>query len=391
MKLRNALPKPALMAATLAAIGAFSLSACVPNSTDDSKAIAVSAKDAQCKVASASAPAGVVTFTVTNDGKDVTEFEIVANDGLRIISELENLGPGITRDLVVRIPEGSYLATCKPGMVGDGVVTPFTVTASESTIAPDTDREAQLATASEQYILYVKDQVQTLVAKTDAFVTAYEAGDYDKSRELYADARVHWERIEPVAESFGDLDPKTDAREADVAEGDPWTGWHAIEKDLWPPAGGSDLTDADRQALAEGLKTNIGTLSSEVNADDFTLDASQIGNGAQGLLDEVATSKVTGEEEAWSHTDLWDFQGNVDGAYVAFAVLRDAVNATDPDLVKTLDGRFKDLNTLLAQYGSIDDGFVLYTELTPAQVKELSNAVDALSEPLSQLTAAAVS
>ena len=72
-----------------------------------------------------SAPAGVVTFTVTNDGKDVTEFEIVANDGLRIISELENIGPGITRDLVVRIPEGSYLATCKPGMVGDGVRAPL--------------------------------------------------------------------------------------------------------------------------------------------------------------------------------------------------------------------------------------------------------------------------
>ena len=81
---------------------------------------------------------------------------------------------------------------------------------------------------------------------------------------------------------------------------------------------------------------------------------------------------MTGEEEAWSHTDLWDFQANVDGAYVAFEVLRDAVNATDPDLVKTLDGRFDDLNTLLAQYGSIDDGFVLYTELTPEQVKELS-------------------
>ena len=190
MKLSNASPKPALMAATLAAISALSLAACVPNSTDDTKAIAVSAKDAECKVASASAPAGVVTFTVTNDGADVTEFEIIANDGLRIISELENVGPGITRDLVVRLPEGSYFATCKPGMVGDGVSSTFAVTPSESTIAADTDREEQLATASQQYILYVKDQVQTLVAKTDAFVTAYEAGDYDKARELYADARV---------------------------------------------------------------------------------------------------------------------------------------------------------------------------------------------------------
>ena len=108
-------------AAALAAMSAFALAACVPNSTDDAEAIAVSATDTECKVATDSAPAGVVTFTVTNDGKDVTEFEIVADDKLRIISEVENLGPGITRDLVVRVPEGSYYATCKPGMVGDGV------------------------------------------------------------------------------------------------------------------------------------------------------------------------------------------------------------------------------------------------------------------------------
>jgi iron uptake system component EfeO len=385
MQLRT--PIPAIAMSTVAAIA---LSACVPNAVEGAGAIAVSATESACKVSAASAPAGVVTFTVTNDGKDVTEFEVLASDGLRILSEVENLGPGITRDLVVRIPEGSYLTMCKPGMVGDGITNPFTVTASESTVAADVDREELLQTASEQYILYVRDQVQTLVAKTDAFVAAYEAGDFDTARSLYADARVHWERIEPVAESFGDLDPKTDAREADVAEGDAWTGWHAIEKNLWPPAEGFDLTADEQKALAEGLKANIATLSDEVNADDFTLDASQIGNGAQGLLDEVASSKVTGEEETWSHTDLWDFQANVDGASVAFGVLRDAVEETDPDLVKTLDTRFEDLNALLAQYGSIDKGFVLYTELTPDQVKQLSDSVNALSEPLSQLTAAAV-
>ena len=225
-------------AAVLSTVSAMALAACVPNSSSGTEAIAVSATDSECKVATTSAPSGAVTFKVTNGGKDVTEFEIVANDKLRIISEVENLGPGITRDLVVSLPEGSYFAVCKPGMVGDGIATAFTVTASQSTASSDADREDLLTAASEQYILYVRNEVQTLVRKTDEFVAAYEAGDYDKARDMYADARVHWERIEPVAESFGDLDPKTDAREVDVAEGDAWTGWHAIEKSLWPPAEG---------------------------------------------------------------------------------------------------------------------------------------------------------
>jgi iron uptake system component EfeO len=385
MKLRFALP---FSAAT--ALAAVALSGCVPNAPAAGDGIKVSSTGDACKVATDTAPAGPVVFHVTNDGSDVTEFYLMASDGLRIISEVENIGPGITRDLVVRVAEGEYLTVCKPGMVGDGIRAPFRVTASADGVAPTSDREDALQAAAEQYVLYVRDQVKSLVSATDEFVAAYEAGDDDKARELYTEARVHWERIEPVAESFGDLDPKMDAREADVADGDPWTGWHRIEKNLWPPAEGYALTDAERTELAEDLKANTAQLSAEVMADDFTLDASQIGHGAKGLLDEVASGKVTGEEEIWSHTDLYDFQANVDGAAVAFGVLRDVVNTTDPDLVTELDTRFADLNALLAQYGSIKDGFVSYTDLTEAQIQELSHAVDALSEPLSQLTAAAV-
>ena len=180
------------------------------------------------------------------------------------------------------------------------------------------------------YVAYVKDQAGTLIAGTQAFADAYAAGDDDTARDLYATTRVNWERIEPVAESFGDLDPLLDAREADLEEGQAWTGWHRIEKDLWPPApdanGGETyvpLTTEERAAAAADLVANTEALVDKVNAPDFTFEAFQIANGAKELLDEVASGKVTGEEEIWSHTDLWDFQANVDGAFVAFEVLRD--------------------------------------------------------------------
>src|SRR5690606_31706035 len=112
--------------------------------------------------------------------------------------------------------------------------------------------------------------------------------------------------------------------------------------------------------------------------------ADQLSNGAKELLDEVATGKVTGEEEAWSHTDLWDFQANVDGARVAFEALEPVVLQKDAELVETLEERFEDLQKLLDTYKR-GDGWVLYTELTPAQVKELAAAVDAVGEPLSRL------
>lgn len=383
-------------AAALAAL-VLPLAACVDNgaaSADGVGALTVDSSADACTVSAAEAPSGTVTFSVSNSGDDVTEFYLLAEDRLRVVSEVENIGPGITRDLVVQVPAGDYYTACKPGMVGDGITAAFTVTDSGEDVGPSGPVAEQLATAEADYVAYVKDQVGSLVTGTQEFADAYAAGDDEAARDLYASVRVHWERVEPVAESFGDLDPLLDAREADLAEGEEWSGWHFIEKDLWQPTaednGGTaytPLTTEQRQQAADTLVELTGELEDRVTADDFTFQAFQISNGAKELLDEVATGKVTGEEEIWSHTDLWDFRANVDGAEVALGVLRGVAEAQDADLVADLDDRFGALDDLLAQHGSVDDGFVLYTELADAQVAELAAAVDAVSEPLSRLTA----
>lgn len=377
-------------------ISLLALTGCTDNTTAASgdKAVTVSSTDTECKVSSTELKAGKNTFSVTNDGSQVTEFYILAEDGLRIISEVENIGPGITRDLTVDLAEGTYKTSCKPGMVGDGIIGDLTVAANPDATPVSADEQALRDTAITQYAAYVKDQTEQLKTKTDEFADAYAAGDDDKARALYAAARLHYERIEPVAESFGDLDPQLDAREADLEEGQEWTGWHLIEKDLWQPTaednGGKEytpLTEEQRQKAAQGLKEDTQALYDRTRDLDLSID--QIANGAKGLLDEVAFSKVTGEEEIWSHTDLSDFQGNVDGARVAFEDVRPLLELKDPELAKDIDAKFTELQTLLDQYKS-GDGYVLYTELNEEQVRELSDAIDALSEPLSKLAGAVI-
>ncbi|MFN8183392.1 MAG: iron uptake system protein EfeO [Candidatus Nanopelagicales bacterium] len=368
----------------VAAFGtALGLTACTENPTAATDAIAVSSTDTTCDVNTTEAPSGTLVFNVSNRGSQVTEFYVLADDGLRIVGEVENIGPGLTRDLVVLAAPGSYYTACKPGMVGDGIRASFTVTDSGADLTPSGKTGEQISAATAAYAAYVRDQTAQLVADTDEFVTAYLAGDDDRARRLYAPTRQHWERIEPVAESFGDLDPKLDLREADLEEGQPWTGWHRIEKDLWPPAGYTPMTQQQRAAVAEQLVADTAELHSRVG--DLTYTADQLGNGAKELLDEVATGKVTGEEEFWSHTDLWDFQANVDGARVMFENLQPVVETNNPQLADDLTQRFEALQDLLDRYRS-DDGFVLYTDLTPKQVKELAAAVDGLAEPLSRLT-----
>ncbi|MFI2753507.1 iron uptake system protein EfeO [Cellulomonas sp. P22] len=386
-----------LLAAACAALVLPLAAGCVANDTaaagEGGGALTVDSSSDACTLSATEAPSGTLSFAVTNSGSDVTEFYLLGEDGLQVVSEVENIGPGLTRDLVVQLRPGTYFTACKPGMVGEGIRSTFTVSDSGVDVRPSGDVAAQLAAAETSYVAYVKDQVGTLVAGTQEFADAYTAGDDETARDLYAAVRVHWERVEPVAESFGDLDPLLDLREADLEDGATWSGWHHVEKDLWQPApeqnGGvayTPLTADERAAAAADLVTWTQQLVDAVNDPEFTFEAFQISNGAKELLDEVASGKVTGEEEIWSHTDLWDFQANVDGAWVAFEVLRDVVEAQDPELATTLTTRFDELQALLAAQGSIEAGFTPYDQLSPADVKALAAAVDAVSEPLSRLT-----
>ena len=369
-------------------------SACTDNSDsssgDGDGALTVSSTDDACDVSAAEAPSGNLQFSVKNDGSQVTEFYLLAEDGLRIIGEIENIGPGLTRPLVVTAAPGKYVTACKPGMVGDGIRADFTVTDSGADLAPvrrhrrarrHGDRAVRQPTSATRPSSCSPTPRRSPRPTRPATTT--RPGRCTRRRAL------HWERIEPVAESFGDLDPRLDLREADLEAGQEWTGWHRIEKDLWPDGDPAytAATPEERAALAAQLVADTQELYDRTR--DLTYTADQLGNGAKALLDEVATGKVTGEEEAWSHTDLWDFQANVDGARIAFEDLRPALEVKDPDLATLLDERFAALQALLDEHAE-GDGFVLYTELSDEQVKALSDSVNALSEPLSQLTAAVV-
>ncbi|GCD91991.1 iron uptake system protein EfeO [Nocardioides sp. LS1] len=380
---------PLLLAALVATPA---LAACTQNATvkaGDDRTIVVTSTDDACDVSPLDAPSGTLTFEVTNDGSEVTEFYLYAEDGKRILGEVENVGPRLSRELTVSVAPGTYVTACKPGMKGTGIRADFTVSDSGAKVAAQSDDE-QVAHATEEYQEWVQDESGQLLAQTRAFVAAYKSGDDRRAKALYPVARTHWERIETVAESFGDLDPKMDAREADLEPGQKWTGWHRLEKDLWPARAGkyAALSMKERATYADDLLADTVTLDGRIKDLDFTVD--QIANGSRALMEEVATGKVTGEEEYWSRTDLWDFQANVEGARKAVDLLEPVLEQKDPELAKTLDQRFTTLQALLDQQ-KVGDGFKTYDQLTPQEVKKLADAVNAVSEPLSQLTAAVLS
>jgi len=356
------------------------LTACGKDSgtaTGPTSQVAVTASDTACTLASTTVAAGVVKFTVTNKGSKINEFYVFQGD--KVVGEVENIGPQTSRTLSVELVAGSYQGVCKPGMVGDGVTSGFTVTGSAAALTMD----QKLADAVANYKQYVQSQVALLLPKTKEFTDAIRAGDVATAKALFPVARGYYERVEPVAESFGDLDPDIDARDGDLDPGMSWTGFHALEQHLWVTG---DISKD--KALADQLDADVAKLGDLVKT--VELKPLEIANGAKELLDEVATSKITGEEDRYSHTDLWDFAANVAGAKAAIDALRPALLERDAALLSDVDAKFTAVQALVDAQKS-GDGYKLYTALTPADTKSLADAISGLAEPISKVAAAIAS
>ncbi|TYB43539.1 iron uptake system protein EfeO [Actinomadura chibensis] len=371
-------PVSALAVAGVAAVSMSLLSAC--GGDDDAGAagaIPVTATDDSCEVGKTELTAGKTTFKVTNKGSKVNEFEVLKPDG-KILAERENIGPGTSVDFVVNLPAGTFKLLCSAGQTGKGPSKDVTVTGTAGGGGDD-----RLAKAAADYKAFVIVRLDDTIVKTKAFVDAVKANDVAKAKELYAPSRVGWETIEPVAEKFGDIDPKVDAREADLKpeEKKDWSGWHLLEKALW-----KDGSVKGKGKYGDQLLADLDTLKSRLPG--LTLDpVNDMAGGAKELLDEVATGKVTGEEEAFSHTDLVDFKANVDGAKKIYDLLKPVVQERDAQLATDLDGGFAKVEALLKKHEK-GDGYVSYDTVGEDDRKELADAVNALGEPLSKLAAA---
>ena len=335
--------------------------------------VKIALSDSGCAPQPASVPAGPVTFTIANSGsRFVTEVELLRDN--RILGEKENLTPGMSGSFSLRLDDGgAYRIHCAGGATNSW---PFTVTggSSQPGTAPGT---AALLAATQGYRDYVVDEVDQLVPTTKQFTDAVRAGDMEKAKQLFPLARLHYESVEPVAESFGDLDPSIDARIDAVDNPADWTGFHRIEKAMW-----QDKTLDGMSAMADKLDADVVTLKSKVAGE--TYQTAQLANGAVELLNEVSTTKVTGEEDRYSHTDLWDFAANVDGARKCFELLKPALAAKDADLAQRVEAHFTDVADKLSKYRQ-GDGYVDYSTVPEDQRRELADAVNALAEPLSRV------
>ena len=315
----------------------------------------VTVNDKQCEPMTLTVNAGKTQFIIQNHSQKALEWEILK--GVMVVEERENIAPGFTQKMTANLQPGEYEMTC--GLL--------TNPKGKLIVKGEATKDAAKETAD-------------LVAGTKAFTDAVKAGDIEKAKSLYAPTRQYYERIEPIAELFSDLDGSIDAREDDYEQkaADPkFTGFHRLEKALF-----GDNSTKGMDKYAEQLYSDVVDLQKRIA--ELAFPPSKVVGGAAGLIEEVAASKISGEEDRYSHTDLWDFQANIDGAQKIVDLLRPQLQKENSALLVKVDANFKKVDAILAKYRT-KDGFETYDKLTDADRNALKGPITTLAEDLAQL------
>ncbi len=342
--------------------------------------VSISLTPQGCAAKPAKVATGDVQFNVTNkNASAVTEAELRTSNGSKILGEQENLTPGLSGGFELTLAPGSYELNC-PGASQEHWK--FTVTGKST--GASWQSNPQLASAVKGYTTYIDQQTTDLVSSSQTFCQAVNAGNLNQAKILYPKTRVYYERIEPVAEIWGTLDTEIDGRwENPVTVQSQFIGFHRLEQLMW-----SDNTLKGAPALCSGLVKHEQQLLTLVKSAQY--NPLELASGATDLVNEAATSKISGEEERYSNTDLPVFKANVDGAMEVVTLLTPYLQKKDPGLLAQIKQRDAAVLTALSKYqaspGYDDTGYVEYSTVLDTQRRTLSSSVNALAETLSKVS-----
>ncbi|HWK75795.1 MAG TPA: iron uptake system protein EfeO [Povalibacter sp.] len=343
-------------------------------------AITITIRNNVCEPNEITVPAGRTTFTILNQSQRALEWEIL--DGVMVVEERENIAPGFSQTMTVKLQPGEFDITC--GLLsnprGRLHVTPSATSDAEAARPSLVAYVGALA----EYRVFLALEAGMLEENAQALSDAIRAGDADQARALYVPAHQAYKRIEPMAELFADLDARLNARAEyfEQREADPaFTGFHRIEYGLF------GATQSDVKALvpvAEQLLGDIAQLRERLRS--LNVPPQRLASASAKLLGRVADNLPAGGEDHYAHAEAANLQGTLDGTRKIAELLSPLLGKAAPELDRTIEQRLDQLSAALDPYRQAD-GFKLAV-LDQAQRQRLVEAVRALAEAFGGVNAA---
>lgn len=365
-----------IIASSLILLSIFVASCSSDTASKDSTKLSVSFdSDKGCSEKTYTAVSGTLKIDAKNTGSDVGELEVL--DGDRIKGEAENIISGTSKTFTVKLKAGEYEFYCGKKQAPRSALI---ITQSEESDSTDKEVSAEITAATQEYKKYVVEQGNLLTASVKTLTDAVRNGDVQAAKLAFAPSREPWERIEPIAELFAQYDASVDSRVDDfLSVDDPeFTGFHRIEYGIFELNTTEGLIE-----FADKLDSDIAGLNVELAK--LTIDPFDMAKGPQVLMEEIANGKITGEEDRYSGTDLYDFNANLVGSKVIVDLLRTPLLDVESDIPEKFDIAYAEIIARLDKYKNTDGSYQNYNNLTEEDKTQFKADVAGASELLADI------
>ena len=347
---------------------------------DDANTVTVTIQDNVCKPNDITVPAGRTTFRIVNNSDRALEWEIL--DGIMVVEERENIAPGFTQTMKVKLRPGDYDITC--GLLSNPRGKLHVTPSAESEAEGNNPSALNFLGAQAEYKFYLISQSSQLADAVGELQAAIQAGQLQQAQALYAPAHLLYKRVEPMAENFADLETRINGRADYFAkrEADPeFRGFHRLEYGLFGQGQG-DLKAL--QPVANTLAADVDTLKTRLAA--LETQPERLASSAARLLRRTADNLPNGGEEGWSHAEAADLQGTLDGTKKLANLVLPMLTKPAPDLKKSIEDGFAQFAKELEPYRD-GDGFK--PGALPADARQAITAtVSKLADDLAKVNAA---
>lgn len=320
-------------------------------------------------------PAGPARFRIVNRSDRAVEWEIL--EGVLVVEERENIAPGLSQVINATLAPGDYAITC--GLLSNprGTLKVLPTAASEAASKTGPTLTQFIGPLSE-YRVYLNQQGRLLLQGITALQQALAAGDLSQARAAYAAARLPYQRLAATAQRFAELDNRLNAR-ADYyeqREQDPaFGGFHRLEQGLFVANSTAGL-----EPIAARLQQDAAALRDALLGQ--SLPPEQLSGNAARLLHNLATTRISGEEERYSQLVLPGFAANLDGTRKIIDLLRPLLSKGHQDLQQQLDSQVQAFATALG------DQQRPYASLSTEERDRIAAAAQALADTLDQVAPA---
>lgn len=246
---------------------------------------------------------------------------------------------------------------------------------AEETVKPVEQQEKlgiELASEANAFKSYIEGQMDDFVKDTELLALLVKEGKLEDAQKLYPLVTMYYERMQPLASNFLELNKKinTSLGEDKEAEG---TGFAKLAYGLF-----NEKKTAGYEEVAEQLVTNIKELQLQLPSTDVT--ENNVLDATVTMLNQLATERLANESDANNEVYIAKAQTEV-----AEQVVKIFMNRSTTESAAKATEQIAKLNEVIAYYEVGKQDYVNYSYFTSKQKEELTIAINNVKKALQKM------